>query len=402
MTLLGGSSIAFLIQFAAAPVLARLYTPSDFGVFANVMAIIGILAIFSSMRYDVAIVRAGGQGERLPVSRLALRILVIVSLLSLVLMFVGQDLLAEHYEISPKGLLWLVPAILFLSALYGISVNVTNSMGKYKDMSMAKGIYALVLTAVSIYLGYKGVGPFGLLAGLLIAYPLGNLWLLPALKEMTSSAPSKESMSEAAKKYDEFPKWNLPLAAADSLNQQLIFNLVFTSLFGLEAMGMYAITWRYVRAPIKLIQGSNAQVFYREASDIESNRLSLFKISLKYSLYFSVPVFIALFFFGPALFRFVLGDAWTMAGEYASRLAPALAIGLVSGSVSTVPLIFNTQRSFALMSILFQALALAGLYVMSTWMSFSVLDSLSVYSVILSAMYVFFILWFYLTIKKEA
>ena len=70
-TLLGGNGAAFALQLAAAPVLTRLFTPADFGVYANAMALAGLLGVVGAGRYEQAIVRSGAEAHAL--ARMTLR-----------------------------------------------------------------------------------------------------------------------------------------------------------------------------------------------------------------------------------------------------------------------------------------------------------------------------------------
>ena len=53
--LIGGSAIAQLLMIAAAPFLASVYSPKQFGIYAGYFALSSILVSFSSLRLDVLI-----------------------------------------------------------------------------------------------------------------------------------------------------------------------------------------------------------------------------------------------------------------------------------------------------------------------------------------------------------
>ena len=50
-----GTTIAQAIPIAISPILTRIYTPEDFGVFALYMAIAAIISVVSTGRYEMAI-----------------------------------------------------------------------------------------------------------------------------------------------------------------------------------------------------------------------------------------------------------------------------------------------------------------------------------------------------------
>ena len=56
ITLITGTALAQAVPIAITPILTRLYTPEDFGVFAVYMALSSILVVLVTGRYELAIV----------------------------------------------------------------------------------------------------------------------------------------------------------------------------------------------------------------------------------------------------------------------------------------------------------------------------------------------------------
>jgi O-antigen/teichoic acid export membrane protein len=56
IAILSGTVLSRLIAFAAIPVLSRLFTPSDFGVFALLSMVIAVLGPVATWRYEAAII----------------------------------------------------------------------------------------------------------------------------------------------------------------------------------------------------------------------------------------------------------------------------------------------------------------------------------------------------------
>ena len=55
LTLMTGTGLAQAIPIAISPILTRIYTPEEFGVFALYMAIASILTVLVTGRYEMAI-----------------------------------------------------------------------------------------------------------------------------------------------------------------------------------------------------------------------------------------------------------------------------------------------------------------------------------------------------------
>ncbi len=55
LTLMTGTTIAQAIPIAISPILTRIYTPEDFGVFALYMSVASLLSTLATGRYELAI-----------------------------------------------------------------------------------------------------------------------------------------------------------------------------------------------------------------------------------------------------------------------------------------------------------------------------------------------------------
>ena len=55
VTLITGTTVANVLPIAAAPILTRIFTPKDFGLFAFYFSMVTILAVFTTARYELAI-----------------------------------------------------------------------------------------------------------------------------------------------------------------------------------------------------------------------------------------------------------------------------------------------------------------------------------------------------------
>ena len=55
LTLMTGTTIAQAIPIAISPILTRIYTPEDFGVFALYMSIVSIISVVATGGYEMAL-----------------------------------------------------------------------------------------------------------------------------------------------------------------------------------------------------------------------------------------------------------------------------------------------------------------------------------------------------------
>ena len=86
--LMTGTTIAQAIPIAISPILTRIYTPEDFGVFALYMAIASILSVIATGRYELAIMLPKKDEDAINIAALSIIISFFVSFVSLLIVFV--------------------------------------------------------------------------------------------------------------------------------------------------------------------------------------------------------------------------------------------------------------------------------------------------------------------------
>ena len=84
LTLMTGATIAQAIPIAIAPILTRLYTPSDFGVFALFSSLVSLAAIIATGRYELAIMLPEDDQDAINLMALSVGISLLVSSICLV------------------------------------------------------------------------------------------------------------------------------------------------------------------------------------------------------------------------------------------------------------------------------------------------------------------------------
>lgn len=118
-TLMTGTTFAQALLIIIAPILTRLYTPDDFGVFALYTSILGILSVIACLRYELAIVLPEKDEDAANLLVLCLLICSVISLMALVLVALFRDSFALLLS-APKisFWLWFLPASLFLTGTF--------------------------------------------------------------------------------------------------------------------------------------------------------------------------------------------------------------------------------------------------------------------------------------------
>ena len=157
-----GQAIAIL----AAPILTRLYTPGDFGVLGIFAAILGIVSVVASLRYEQAIPLPRRPGLAANVLVLAISIVVATSLVSgAVIVVFARDIAAWTNIPAQFRILYLIPLGVLLAGTYQVLNNWAvrqRSFGRIAGTTLLQGGSS---TATQLALGILTSGPSGLVAG---------------------------------------------------------------------------------------------------------------------------------------------------------------------------------------------------------------------------------------------
>jgi O-antigen/teichoic acid export membrane protein len=349
MLILTGSVAAQAATILVSPVLTRLYTPSDFGVYALFGAITSLLSSVICARYEFSIT--------LPMEhRKGLALLGVCTLVSfaigLVLIPVTAifstnvaDLLNEP---RLKPWLWLLPlTMMFTGFTTGARYWLLRTKS-FRSISLNGVLRSMLSSAFNVVFGMIGWLQFGLIGGMLIGLFFSTCVL--ALKIWRESALEIRSMSwteirAQAIAQRRFPQYSLGSALVESSASQ-VPAFFFPSLFGASTLGLFSLAQRIANLPLTLIAQSIADVFRQKASEVyalEGNCLSLFDRTLGKLLLLSVPAFVLVAILSPWAFESVFGVEWRESGEYVRYMMPALALRFVSNPLGSIFYIAQKQ-----------------------------------------------------------
>jgi len=362
LTLMTGSMIAQAIPIAISPILTRIYTPKDFGIFALYMSVASLLATFATGRYELAIMLPKKDEDALTILSLSLIISFIISFLSLLFIVIfnenicnllGNNLLSNW--------LYLIPISVLFTGLYQ-SFNYWNNRRKYyKTLAISRVSVSATTGTSNLSLGASGFGASGLIISTLLGQIVSTLVLAKSFykvdRKLLKNA-NKVKLIALMKKYKKFPLLNLPNAVIDSFRLSGI-NMLIAKYFTTGVLGQFSLAWKMVQVPIILIGGSLGQVFFQKISSIPKSDIYLTIITyIKKASFISAPIFLVIYLFSKDIFGFVFGEEWILAGESASIMAPWLFINFVSSPLVAVMLILNKQEYVLIFSIFYMLIPL--------------------------------------------
>lgn len=393
-----GTTIAQAIPIAVMPILTRIYTPDDFGVFALFLAITTITGTISNGQYEQAILLPRCDEDAINLVVLGVVIATAFSLLLLVIvLFFNTDIANLLGNKELKNWLFLVPLSTLLVGSYN-SLNFFN-IGKkeYKNVSISLVSRSVGLSLSQVIIGLISLGPMGLIVGQIISYFTGNMMLFKTLKETKKNVViSKNNIKKQARIYKKFPIFSLPSIFLNSFNLNIV-NFLISSIFSLTTLGFYSLTQRIVGIPARVIGSSFSQVYFQKASqeynDMGSTE-NIFIKTLKKLVLISIPIFLILFLVAEPIFAFVFGEEWRPSGTYAKLLIPLAAIRFVSSTLSNT-LAIHQKQQFGLIVNLLLLTTTISVFAYSEFNNIDFLHILTLYAIILSIEYLLFIVLYW-------
>lgn len=350
LTLITGTTIAQAIPIAISPILTRLYTPEDFGVFALYMSIVAILSVFATGRYDLAIMLPEKDEDALHMVALSI---VLTTGVSLIVLFVTTVFnhqitrLLGNAQIS--SWLYLIPLSVFLTGIYQSLNTWANRKKHYRLLSGNRIIQSAATGGTSITLGLGGIGIGGMIIGGFIGLLMTTSLLLKRFyQELTQFVPTIQypKIFMLMRKHIHFPKYDIFATLSNVMAHQTA-HILFNSIGNAATAGHYYLVQKILGLPGSVISSSVLYVFkekavYNFAS--YGNAKEIYAKTFKKLFLISFIPFGLLMVYAQDIFTLLFGTNWAEAGVYAQILAPMFFLQFIASPLSYILYITNSQR----------------------------------------------------------
>ncbi|WP_431881151.1 lipopolysaccharide biosynthesis protein [Micromonospora chalcea] len=339
-----------LLLLAAAPVLARMYGPTDFGVFTVISTLVATLGTVAAFRFEMAVPLPAQERGAHGLVALGLCAALLTGLVGTTLVaLLGEAVVAAFDEPALRTWLWLVP---WAAAAMG-SLLVLNQMAvrgrRYAAIGRRNLLQSITMLLIQLGAGAGGVRSGGLALGLAGGQVAGALMLLPQARLGSAEARAARRPRElwrTALRYRRFPLVLAPSGLLNVLGLQLPVLLV-AYWYGSMTAGWLGLTQRVLAAPAALLGVAVAQVYLGELAraardSAERARLIFLGASRKLAL-IALPGAVLVVVAAPALFSALFSTEWANSGSYAQALAISTAAHFVSSPLSQTLVVFGRQ-----------------------------------------------------------
>ena len=391
--LISGKAGVHIVALLSQPLLARLYSPAQFGEFAFFNSIMAILFIAASGRYEAGIILTKRPGQASNLFQLSQYFLIGYTLMFSLLLLLAPEALEQW--LFQNGFtpfyLWAIPAMIIFTGYWQIVNNWLIRFQKFSQVSLALLIQRIVIliTAVSaFFLDVPGNGlVFSVLTGSLVIFII-SLFIKPPPLSHTF-----RSLKNYAHHFRDFPFFSVPTLYIN------LFTIHFpvlwiTFFYSNEEAGIFSIAYSLISLPALFLHAGPGQVFCQLLAQTEKSRQ--YSLTLKYFKMYAVvliPAVIIVLFSGERLIQVFLGENWTETGRVFSLLALLMLIQGLNGLLMLVIYVLRKQKlSLKLHTIQLIILAFsfsAGLYLEDLYLSFRLVVLFSVFHLAYSIYKVF-------------
>ncbi len=333
-----GSMVAPLINFAAIPIVLRIYSPAEYGNWVLIMSFAILLGNVSTLRYERALVLAEDDKETGQILGLCLLLIVLIAGFA----FVG--ILASPWWVGfipslaeVQSHLWAVPLLTGLIGLSWVGRSLCTRHRAFIYNSLSFIVFASFTNAGQILAPKFGLsGSFGLLVGSIAGWTGSTLVvllgsLLNSNKDVWLGLISLKFIDRAMV-YINFPRFSVPYTFVGTLRLEGV-KLLF-GVYGNSALvGDFSFAQRLTNFPVTVFCGGIRPVLFQKAArPKESIELEIFIRRVMFSLVLIiVPLAVLFEIQAEIIFDFFVGPKWSGSVAYA-RILVLPAMGMIFAS----------------------------------------------------------------------
>ena len=349
-----GSVISQAIYFITIPIIANIYGPSEYGLYATFFASVNILAILSTASFESTIVLP--KKEKIANYLFDISYLVNFSTLlifTLLIIITPLDILntISKFNTDSKLIFYILPLSVFYFASFKILNNAIIRKKKFSALATNKVIRTMSFALMAICFSYYSNIAESLIFSLLLSHFFSNIFLIKSLKKRvrTFSYFSKKILKNLkyyANKFRKFPMFLLPSTFINVFCSYLpIF--IFLWFFDSKSSGYFSFVVSILSIPISLLSSAILDVFKEKASSDyrdKGNCIKIYTETIKKMLIVAFIPFLILFFFNDYLINLFFSSEWYGAGIFITLLTPMFFFKFISSPLSFVFIITGNQK----------------------------------------------------------
>lgn len=404
LVLTSGTIMGQGIIVISSPLLTRLFTPEEFGVFAVFAALVAIFGVAAGLRYERVVPLASTDEKAAAIVTVVLLASGLVAIILTGFVWLIGDWLASRLDAD--GLahwLWLLPpSVLIWGGGLALShwfirrhtygVNALNRTAQFGTQA-----------ASQLAMGAVGWGAPGLMVGYACGYVARFLHYFICLQRDDRRLLVSwrwEGLKAAACEHWRYPAFSVPSGLLTSV-AQLGPEIIVAMMFGPAVAGIYALAQRVVGLPIRMLSEAASQVFLGEIRGLE--RSALRRLFLRTIMLFSslgLLGMLPLLAFAPPLFRLVFGENWTETGVLVQLLVPLFFARFVDMPVSQLLDALNRHRANFFITFA-QIAVMIGAFFIAYMIEASIFETVLMFSISQTVLLIYRLLYCWMILRRD-
>ncbi|MFT4667429.1 MAG: O-antigen/teichoic acid export membrane protein [Gammaproteobacteria bacterium] len=353
--LITGTVIGQFIPIALQPVLRRVFSPEEFGVFAVFASVYGIISVASALRFELAINNPEKDQDAFGLVWLSLWINLGVSVLTCATLIIARAIGLEGMVLTVTMIIGIPLAVLFSGIFRALNYWLIRK--EQFKLSARNKVYRRAAQGLAqLITGFLKV-PSGLIYSEVVGHAANVGSAAIKLKNSFRSYPilGKGHLKAIATRYKEFALYSSGPAVLNAFCM-LFPSIIILEKFGLEATGQYDLSRTLLMIPMALVGVSVSQIVLQQTNKLKDRpkeRNRFYGQLLMVLLAISIPIPPFLLLFGEPIFAFFFGFEWVVAAQISTVLSFSFALKAVVSPFSMILVAFEKLKLAAYWQVLY-------------------------------------------------
>lgn len=368
--LASGTAVSQIITLLLIPIITRLYGPEQYGIMGTFMSVLAVLIPIAALTLPTGIVLPKSSNKAVDIIKASIKISLIISMLTLILLFLFYEFLAGILNLNSIGsLLFLIPLVIITAAIHQVLRQWLIRENRFKILSRVPVYESVIIYGSMVIIGL--ILPVTTVLIILISIKSLTSALIMYISLRTKNDNifkqikiKSNNFKKIIKEYRDFPMYRAPQELLNGLSQNLPV-MMLAALFGPISAGFYSIARTALSVPSRFIGQAIGDVFYPRIAKAANNNEQITYLIIKSTIILfcigAIP-FGTVILFGPMLFSLVFGSDWSFAGEFARWLSIWLLFTFSNKpSIKALPVISAQyfHLKFTFLSLLTRVIALS-------------------------------------------
>lgn len=341
---LGASILQRAISFTCTVILARILSPTVFGLFALAFVVIDTFGLFKSMGFDSALIQRKDKIKE--AADTAFMIIPLLGVCLYVILFFSSPLIGRFFDNSEiANVLKILGVVFVFSCFNKIPLTLLQKEMSFKKIAISDLLSSFFYSLSAVIFASLGYGIWSLV----FAYILKTFLYTIMIWKYSSWRPGFKYDRQIAKEMFDFGKYYFLDTIAWFLRRNGD-NALVGKLLGASALGIYAFSFNIAFLGVDYFGSKIANIAYPAYSkiqhDIEHMSRAFLKVT-KFSSLFALPFSCGIFLLSDNFINTLLGAKWVMAIPVLKVLIWSGMFGTLTSSVSGIFLaLCKTKLSF--------------------------------------------------------